>query len=164
MNKREKIILSAMLVVLLYAAYSFLSMRSSQKTDVAGEKELASVKALSTQVAEDLKKDLLTDTDRCILGRAEAEWATDPFLEKKLSSTPESARGAGGAQGGDLLYSGYLEAGKKRLAVINGMEYQVGEQLEAGGYVLKSIDPERVILEDVGKGGQITLPFSAEIF
>jgi hypothetical protein len=164
MNKREKIILSAMLVALLFAAYSFLSTSSSQKTDVASEKELASVKALTTQIAEDLKKDSLTDTDKCILGRAEAEWATDPFLEKRLTSTPEPARGAGGAQTGDFIYSGYLEAGKKRLAVINGMEYQAGEQLEAGGYIVKSIDPEKVVLEDVGKGGQITLPFSAEIF
>jgi len=164
MSKREQIILAAVLVALLYAAYTFYSGPSSQKTNVAAEKELAGVKALSTQLSDELKKDSLTDNERYILERAEAEWSTDPFLEKKLSSAPVSARGAAGAQSNDFVYSGYLEVNQRRLAVINGMEYVVGEQLESGGYIVKSIDPEKVILEDIGKGGQITLPFTAQIF
>jgi len=164
MKKREKIILAVMGVALLFAAYIFLSDRSSPQTNVATEQNLASVKAFSAQLTEDLKKDILTGPDRYVLERAEAEWASDPFLAKKLSSAVETAGGAGGGQPGIFAYSGYLEAGRKRLAIINGMEYQVGEQLEPGGYVVLSIDPEKVILEDIGKHGQITLPFTGEIF
>lgn len=160
MKKREKIILAVMGVALLCAAYVFLSDRSSPQTNVVTEQNLASVKAFSAQLTEDLKKDILTGPDRYVLERAEAEWASDPFLGKKLSSAVETA----GGQPGIFAYSGYLEAGRKRLAIINGMEYQVGEQLEPGGYVVLSIDPEKVILEDIGKHGQITLPFTGEIF
>jgi hypothetical protein len=164
MSKREKIILAAVLVTLLYAAYSLYSEPSSTKMNVATETELASVKALSTKLSDELKKESLTDTERYILERAEAEWSTDPFLEKKLFSVLAPAKGAQGAQSNDIVYSGYLEVNQRRLAVINGMEYMIGEQLESGGYIVKSIDPERVILEDIGKGGQMTLPFSAQIF
>jgi len=164
MKKREKIILAVMGVALLCAAYILLSDRSSPQTNVATERNLASVKAFSAQLTEDLKKDNLTGADRYVLGWAEAEWAGDPFLAKKLSSVVETARGSTGGQPDNFAYSGYLEAGRKRLAVINGMEYQVGEQLEPGGYVVLSIDPEKVILENMGKHGQITLPFTGEIF
>ena len=44
------------------------------------------------------------------------------------------------------------------------MEYEVGKQLESGGYTVQSIDPDKVILEDINKGGQITVPFTAQIF
>jgi hypothetical protein len=164
MKKREKIILAVMGVALLGAAYILLSDRSSPQTNVVTEQNLASVKAFSAQLTEDLKKDILTGPDRYVLERAEAEWASDPFLAKKLSSAVETAGGAVGGEPANFAYSGYLEAGRKRLAIINGMEYQVGEQLEPGGYIVLSIDPERVILEDIGKHGQITLPFTGEIF
>ena len=165
MSKREKIILAVVLVALLYAAYTFYPVpSSSQRTNVVAEKELDGVRALSTQLSDELKKDTLTDNERYILERATAEWSTDPFLEKKLSSALMPTRGAAGAQSNEFVYSGYLEVNQRRLAVINGMEYVVGEQLESGGYIVKSIDPEKVTLEDIGKGGQMTLPFSAQIF
>jgi hypothetical protein len=77
---------------------------------------------------------------------------------------PAQAKGTAEARSNDFVYSGYLEVNQRRLAVINGMEYVVGEQLESGGYIVKSIDPEKVILEDVSKGGRLTLPFTAQIF
>jgi hypothetical protein len=163
MKKREKIILAVMGVALLFAVYSFL-VPSSRQTNVATERNLAGAKAFAAQVTEDLKKDVLTGADRYVLERAAAEWVSDPFLEQKLSSVVETAKGADGGQPGIFAYSGYLEVGKMRLAIINGMEYQVGEQLEPGGYIVQSIDPEKVILQDVGKHGQVTLPFTGEIF
>jgi hypothetical protein len=51
-------------------------------------------------------------------------------------------------------------AGNKVLALINGMEYQVGEELESGGYVVLEIDPEKVVLQGKGRGGRITVPFT----
>jgi hypothetical protein len=167
MKKREKIILAVMLVALLYTAYSFLwpsSSQVSQPASVAVDKDLAAVKGLSNELTEDLKKEALTDTERFILDRAEAEWPGDPFLQEKLSATPDGARGTVGAKPSDFFYSGFVEVGKKRLAVINGMEYEAGEQLESGGYVVKSIEPDKVVLEDIVRTGQITLPFTAEIF
>ncbi len=163
MKKREKIIVALMLIALLYGVYSFVSPRPSQNPNVPADQRLAGVKALSSQVAEDLKKDTLTETEKYVLERAEAEWPSDPFLGEKLSSSPQSARGAGGLPS-DFNYSGYVDVGRKRLAIINGMEYQVGEQLQSGGYIVQSIDPEKVVLEDIGKRGYLILPYSGELF
>ena len=40
----------------------------------------------------------------------------------------------------------------------------MGEQLESGGYTVQSIDPDKVVLEDIGKHGQILIPFTGELF
>jgi hypothetical protein len=163
MSKREKIILAVMLVALLITAYLFLSDSSPQKTNVANEKELANVKALSTQVTEEVKKKALTDIEKYVLERAQADWPRDPFLEKRLSRVAEATKG-GGVRPSDYAFSGYVDVGNRRLAIINGMEYFVGDQLESGGYLVKSIDPEKVVLEDIDKRGRITIPFTGEIY
>jgi hypothetical protein len=164
MSKREKIILAAALVALLIAAFILFSGPSSLEMDVGKEKELAAVKALSTQLTQDVKTEALTDTQKYILERAEADWPTDPFLKSKLSTVPALGAGRAGQGSADFVYTGYLDVGNRRLAIINGLEYLEGEQLETGGYVVRSIDPERVVLEDIGKHGQITIPFTGEIF
>ena len=46
----------------------------------------------------------------------------------------------------ELLYTGFLEMGDKRLAIINGTEYETGEKLEPGGFVIQSIRPNQVVI------------------
>ena len=46
----------------------------------------------------------------------------------------------------NLVYSGFLEVGSKRLAIINGMEYEAGDKLDPGGFTIKSILPTRVMI------------------
>ena len=45
-------------------------------------------------------------------------------------------------------YTGYMEYGRKKVAIINGLEYGEGEKLETPGYVLKAIFPGKVIIEN----------------
>jgi hypothetical protein len=164
MSKREKIILAVMLVSVLIAAVIFFSGSSPQTTSTANEMELATLKTSSTQLTADVKKDALTDREKYVLELAEADWPGDPFLERKLMPASQMGGGAGGPRPSDFAYSGYLDVGNRRLAIINGLEYLVGDQLESGGFVVKSIDPEKVVLEDIGKRGQLTILFTGEIF
>ena len=46
----------------------------------------------------------------------------------------------------EIRYTGYVEMGNVRLAIINGNEYETGDRLEQGGYIVKSISPTRVML------------------
>ena len=39
-----------------------------------------------------------------------------------------------------------MQMGDKRFAIINGMEYAAGDQLEQGGYMVHSITPSQVII------------------
>ncbi len=57
-----------------------------------------------------------------------------------------------------IIYSGYVDSGKKKLAVINGLEYRVGEQLEMEGYILKGITPSKVLIVNKNTGNEMEIP------
>jgi hypothetical protein len=75
-------------------------------------------------ITGDLMKNPLKLADAYIIGRAETDWGKNPFWEKgsyrewanrdntKTSDDPASK----------IIYSGYVDVGKKKLAVINGLE------------------------------------------
>lgn len=52
-----------------------------------------------------------------------------------------------GGQGEGPVYSGFIQAGKKVFAVLDGIEYAAGDELADGGYRVKSIDKTLVVLE-----------------
>jgi len=49
-------------------------------------------------------------------------------------------------QPGDLFYTGYIEQGDVKLAIINGLEYETGEQTEIDGLFVVGIESEHVKL------------------
>jgi hypothetical protein len=57
-----------------------------------------------------------------------------------------------------FIYTGYLELGKTKLAVINGLEYSVGESLDPNGLYVKSISPHHVVIGKVDGLETIQLP------
>lgn len=59
---------------------------------------------------------------------------------------------------GDFLYSGYMEMGTHKLAIINGMEYQEGDRLDSQGATLKKITPGEVRIYVGAKKGFIVVP------
>ena len=54
-----------------------------------------------------------------------------------------------------LIYSGYMTMGEKIFAVINGIEYRIGDIVE--GFFLKKIDPMEIIMEKNGR--PMRIPF-----
>jgi Type II secretion system protein B len=96
-----------------------------------------------------------------VIQKAEAAWKQDPFLEIQKAKavkppdkpTPETARLP------NLVYNGFMELGSKRLAIINGQEYEAGDKLSPGGFTIKSILPTRVVIVSAqGEGAPIVLP------
>ena len=57
-----------------------------------------------------------------------------------------------------FTYTGYLQAGKKKIAVINGLEYLIGEEIEPGGFIAREIYPDRVVIEMKGQKQKIIVP------
>ena len=65
-----------------------------------------------------------------------------------------------------FTYSGYLEMVGVRIAIINGMEYETGDEIVGGPYVLRGIYPNRVVIGIKGvdgEKGKITVPIEEEI-
>jgi hypothetical protein len=162
MTTREKIIVGLMLLTVAYGAYIlFLEPPSNAgpiKQTGQGLEELndfISKVAAATQAS-------LSEKDAYVLERAETQWPRDPMLtvttelpvleEKKA---PEKSP----ATAYKVNYTGYLQMGGERLAIINGMEYEVGEKIEPGGFVVQKISPTLVVIESTeGRKTSFSIP------
>ncbi len=165
MTKREKIIVALAMAAMAYGGYVLFTVWEGKKPPVVSQGEdLAALRELAVKSTEELKKDALSEAESHILARAEKDWPGDPFLGRKLATrTPEPLKGPEGPAM-SLTYSGFIESGKKRLAIINGLEYKIGEQLETGDYIVLSIEPESVVLEHKGRRDRLVVPFIGEAY
>ena len=45
-----------------------------------------------------------------------------------------------------LSYTGFMEMGDKKFAIIDGLEYTAGDELVQGGFKVRSITPRQVVI------------------
>ena len=159
MSKREKIIILVMILAVTYGVYAIF-FTSTSKTVKKGSSGKATDLIMSlTAEAENLAMEDTSQTDSYILKRASAKWSNNPFLGFKnivksdIISSPDKEI----ITGSELAYSGYLEMGDTKMAIINGMEYEVGDTLADGGFIIKNIFSDRVLIQFEGKTGSIML-------
>jgi hypothetical protein len=148
-GKREKIILGLMAIALLYAAFDFLTSRKKDQGVDMGHKT-AELNTFVTDLTGSLGKDTSKNLDTLVFSRAEKEWTQDPFLDTKAYLLWNEAKMPvkSAAPKIDIAYTGYLEVGRKRMAILNGVEYREGDPLDIKGLVLKTISPTRVTIEN----------------
>ncbi len=163
MAKREKIIVFLMTIAIVFGGYNMFFASSSPKTDtVSAEKSLEELE----KFVSDIKKTVDSDppeTDLYIIGRAASKWAGDPFLKTDFSAKPDTAnrsRDKAFDHEVSFVYSGFIETGHKKLAVISGIEYEVGEQLDMEGYTLMDISQNQVTIGIKGTKSNIILPLN----
>ena len=158
MSKREQVILGFVILVILYAGYNYLGT-SEKASEIKTEEELTEWKNIIAGVTTEVDKAVLSDNESFLIKRAEANWKRDPFLSPgvplKFVSDSEVEVSA---QGLSFSYSGYLETADKKLAIINGVEYEAGEMLPEGGFIVRSISDKQVEIGVIGGKDTITLP------
>ncbi|NTW16118.1 MAG: hypothetical protein HGA41_01465 [Syntrophaceae bacterium] len=150
---RQIIILSVMVAVIVYAAYDFFIVpRAKQHVMDVGDRT-AKLDAFINEVTTHIPKGSRSAFEVYTLGLAEAHWKHDPFYERKSYrdwvKVKEPAKAGGGAQKISFNYSGYVNMKDKRMAIINGVEYESGDPLEMEGYVLRGIYQNKVVIENV---------------
>jgi hypothetical protein len=142
----------------LYAGYEYLIAGPASKK-VKTSTESVNINTSSTGITKDLGKDKITDFDAYVIRRMEADWGKNPFWKKDLYK--EWGNREGVAKSGVLakiIYSGYVDSGKNKMAIINGLEYRLGEELELEGYVLKQITPSSVLIFNKYTGNKEEIP------
>lgn len=148
MSKREKIIVGTMLLAVVYAIYIlFLASprNPAPSAQFKTEKGLDNLNAFITKVADNTKRGL-NKRQSYILKKAQEKWVQDPLVQLKNNKLAQQQNTTPGVLKGKIMYSGFLQMGNRRLAIINGMEYENGDKLEPGGYVVQRIYPNHVIL------------------
>jgi len=163
MEKREVIILGIMAVVVLYGAFTLLVGKSDKKTMLATALSSSELKTITSDLAVTLSKDILSPGEAYAIVRAETEWLRDPFYERKsyreLLQSKETARATvDTGKKTTFNYTGYLEFGGRKMAIINGLEYTNGDGLETKGYFLRNISPAKVTIENIDSKQKIEVP------
>lgn len=108
------------------------------------------------QARKTLAEAVVTQSQLYVLDAATRQAAPNPF-----HPVPGKDGGAGGTGGGpdgkdgksaahDIPYTGYVAIGNSVLAILDGLEYRVGETVADTGYVVKSITPGKVVLASPG--------------
>jgi hypothetical protein len=161
LKTREKIIIAIAVLGVIYAGYVYLIEPAINKSKTKDQKQEISAQANSAKTDNYVIADVAQQ--EYIVARAEANWKKNPFIDRNSKSYKEWAsiqRAAGGGAVAKMVYSGYIDAGIKKIAIIDGMEYRVGEQLEMEGYTLKQVTPSQVLIVNINSGIEVEIPLS----
>ncbi|MCP3941895.1 MAG: hypothetical protein GY710_10480 [Desulfobacteraceae bacterium] len=150
MNKQEIIIIGFAVVIGVYGLldYFVFSPKNQKADDMQMAQAITKLDAFADSAGSKLvkvnSKNKSRDTKYLIL-KAESRWENDPFSSfngpktgEQRSNEPKTSQG--------ISYTGFIKAGNKILAVINGMEYIRGESLKELGHQVTSITPSKVVL------------------
>jgi hypothetical protein len=159
MSKREKIIIGVMVFSILFALVYFLTPAITGQGEKPGDQYTGSEKIIQ-EIATELKKVAASPNENYIIAKAEAAWTKDPFYKKVQ---PAPIKGPTGAP--DIVYSGFVDMGQKKFAVINGSTYQVGDKLDFGSsFYLRSVEPSRVVIVDKQNQRNVVIKLRDESF
>ena len=150
MTNRERIILVVMALVIVYGAYSLFLESPRERPNPGVEKSTADIQKFVTDIAEGLGQESV-ERQLTILAQAKTDWAGDPFVDIRPSSKTETEEKVMSSQKTEepehtFRYTGFIEMGDSRIAIIDGLEYESGDELKEGGLVVKTIDPKRVLI------------------
>jgi hypothetical protein len=166
MTKREKIIVGIMCLTVVYGAYDLFVYR--KKPRYAAMRQTANpiteLKSFVAEVTKKLINERVSSEYSYVISQAGANWTKDPFIasveplkkRKTFEKIPQKETVEPTRSG--FIYTGYLKLGSTKMAVINGLEYSVGESLDVNGLYLKSISPHHVVIGKVHSPETIQLP------
>jgi len=146
-----------MLLTVVYGVYTVFfegKANTEPAAAISSTRELENLNTFIAKVAEASKAGL-SGTDKYIIELAEAEWKQDPLVSVNLTNRPESeiqkSKEVTKVSAPDLKvsYTGFMQMGDKTFAIINGVEYSAGDQLEQGDYVVRSITPSQVVIVSI---------------
>ncbi len=159
MAKREKVILILMFLAIVGGGYSLFFTSSPPKISFDSSKQ-GGTKSFVTDLTNKMANKDISESSRYIISRAKAELKKDPFIRSEMAIMAKADRelAVTSVQKVDFTYSGYLNMGMKSLVVINGMDYEAGDDLEQDGYFVKNIFPTKVVIGVKGRDNIIVLP------
>jgi hypothetical protein len=160
MTRREKIILALTGVIGVAAAvYLFLDSGPAAPTHPAAPTQVQSqATAQVRESAQSLARQAAPGgVEMALMAALDKPWRVAVFYDKPLE-----ARGGTGRPTVVPRFTGYVELGSGRLAVIDGYEYQAGDTLEGGGYKVLAVSPDKVTLESLANGQRLDIPYDGQ--
>ena len=156
-SKREQIILGLMGAAVLAAGLYLLWPSKEPPPQRMTEQTMKdNLKAAEDQL-QSLDRIKLSPREVHAVTGSQEPWPADPMAPKPPEREAQVDRQ-------QFQYTGFVRVGERSLAVINGREYQVGEQLETGGFEVAQISPEAVVLRSLQRKDEVRIPYQDPSF
>jgi hypothetical protein len=155
LKTREIIILVIAVLFILYAGVDYFIIGPAGKK-VKSSADSMKIGTFTSGITSDLNKNKLSDFDKYVIRRAGIDSGNNPFLKRDAYKAWAFKDNKGNAS--KIIYSGFVESGRNRMAVLNGLEYRAGEKMVEEGYVLKQITPSKVLIFDKRTGDSLEIP------
>jgi hypothetical protein len=168
MSKREKIIIGLTVLAILYGAYVFLFPSVKKATGQASQKSTAELNSFATKVMKDINLNKTSKINADILAKAATNWPRNPFISSPSPLTAELKVKAKKPEikavlKADLSYTGYMVIGTRQLAIINGVEYEIGDELDEKGYILTAISPTKATVRAIKSNQMFSLTLEEKL-
>ncbi|QLA15760.1 hypothetical protein [Desulfolutivibrio sulfoxidireducens] len=161
MTKRETMLLWLMGAAVLAGAglYGLTGKGKSVGLSAPG-KAVEATLAAGQALVKAVKDAGVSDIQAHVATMALRPWEPGLFYDKALEFQTE------GPKSESLpAYTGFVEVGSLRLAIIDGYEYREGDELETGGYLVEEIRPDQVTLKGLDKDNKaVRLPYQDPSF
>lgn len=151
MSMREKILVGLMIVAVGLGALVLISDRRDQVAPNAASRVPEPLTQLLSRLTAQFDHGTSLETNRYTLAMAGTPWRESLFapVDRLLSATDRGPGSASALPSADaLVYAGYIETPRRRVAIINGIEYVVGDQLDKSSYTVRDIAPDQVVVAD----------------
>lgn len=158
MEKRQKILLGLMVAVLVWGGYvQFFD--TADGPEKATQMDQAQARREVTKAVQRIGK-LAGQVKVAEVELERVALAAQPLDALPFYASQQSFYLADAGQNeirtdfSEYKYNGYMDVDGKIFAIINGMEYTVGEELESSGFFIKSINRSFVVIEHADDVGQ----------
>lgn len=167
MQKRELILICLMGAAILFGVYTLLFGDAARVDATANSVARADLKAMVREMRTSVAKEHPSELDMYKLALAEGTDMPDPFTKLPLSGIASKREDiVVSTDSTEFSYNGYVELGGRKLAIINGEEFGIGEQVDEQGCFVVAIGRKSVRLErpDVENGmrEQIIVPLKED--
>lgn len=165
MLNRERVIILLMIIAVIYGAYSLMFATGEEPSAQGSKEKMMELKNFVVDAATHLSSETISAADTYIIAQAEKAWPESPFLRSGsiLTSQPFASKAKVTRESVKMAYTGYLQTENSLLAIVNGMEYETGEQLRETGYYIKSISPHKVVIGIEDNPKTIILPLDEDV-
>ena len=154
-KKQPGLIYFVISVIVLYFFYYLFIEPQTKTTDRYIGKQSPELQAFAILITAQIgEKSSLLSFNETIIEIAEGEWLKDPFYDMvsygELDMSATLIKTGNVDHKESFSYSGFINVSGKKLAIINDIEYEVGETLvlESGLFVLGEISPTKIIIEN----------------
>ncbi len=159
MTMREKVLIAAMGIAVVYAGVTLIRPPSPRKAAAPPDGTPAPT---DLQVFADAARGGVTASqpqpgERMMLERSLVVWTSSPFSAGVPAAVTSAALRAGAPRAPVFRYTGFLRQGEVRFAILNGREYRVADPVMPGDFVVVSIDADRVVLSAKGGGRKMSV-------